>query len=165
MPRAINNAMNTHGISLQSLQRISLICASKAKVAKILLHTPFKRNEWASSANAISYAISGANKETSVVSPLQLKLVMLAMQMRSNMQSVRLYSEMQEKTPNLGKTVQQSPLLSMHRRLSVQPMRMQGLSCCGYACNHVTNNAPAMRWVSNALQSVMPLMQTMAQPV
>ena len=103
MPRAINNAMNTHGSSLQSLQRISLICASKAKVAKILLHTPFKRNEWASSANAISYAISRANKETSVVSPLQLKLVMLAMQMRSNMQSVRLYSEMQEKTPNLGK--------------------------------------------------------------
>ena len=104
MPRAIDNAMNTHGSSLQSLQRRSLICASKAKVAKILLHTPFKRNEWASSANAIRYAIGGANIET-VIScvTLKLKLVMLAMLMRSNMQSVQLYSEMQEKTPNLGK--------------------------------------------------------------
>lgn len=43
-------------------------CASKAKVAKILLHNPYKTNEWASSANAISYAISGANKETVISS-------------------------------------------------------------------------------------------------
>ena len=33
-------------------------------MGKILRHNPYKRNEWASSANAISEAISGANKET-----------------------------------------------------------------------------------------------------
>ena len=142
--------MNTHGISLQSLQRRSLICA-KRRWQRSCYTLPSK--EMSGRAVRMLSAMQSAEqtkKLWSVVSPLQLKLVMLAMQMRSNMQSVQLYSEMQEKTPNLRKTVQQSPLWSMHRRLSVQPMRMQGLSRCGYAWNHVANNAPAMWWVSNA---------------